>query len=229
MYKLIKSKIKHKLSFLNNQEDIIGKLNLSVFKFKTYLPYSKSSLSYSSVSYLLNDVIINDRNNIIEFGGGISTIYLAKLAKTSKNNIRITTIDHDEGWIAILTEILKKEELLEYVTILHCPLTKSNLAKENNTWYCEDTIKNAIEGLKFDLVIVDGPLAYTKNLALSRFPALLFIKNYLMERNAIFLDDTHRNGEKKVIQLWEQQFKRVFLPLNTVSMIRFKGDYYNIK
>jgi 16S rRNA G966 N2-methylase RsmD len=229
MYQLIKTKIKHKLSFLNNQENIIGKLNLSVFKFKTYLPYSKSSLSYSSVSYLLNDVVINNRNKIIEFGGGISTIYLAKLAKTSKNSLKITTIDHDEKWIDILTNILKEEDLLEYVNIIHCPLEKSNLSKESTKWYCESNIKKAIKGLKFDLVIIDGPLAYTKELEMSRYPALIFINDYLNERNSVFLDDTHRKGEKKIIPLWEKQFNRIFLPLNTVSMISFKGDFFNIK
>lgn len=75
MYKSIKNKIKFKL--YNKQEDILGKLNLSVFQFKTYLPHSKSSLNYSSINSLLNDVVINNRKNIIEFGGGLSTIYLA--------------------------------------------------------------------------------------------------------------------------------------------------------
>ncbi|WP_405611259.1 class I SAM-dependent methyltransferase [Polaribacter sp. Asnod1-A03] len=225
----MKSKIKHKLSFLNNQEDIIGKLNLSVFKFKTYLPYSKSSLSYSSISYILNDVIINDRKDIIEFGGGISTVYLAKLAKTSKKNLKITTIDHDEKWISILTNILKEEELIEYVNLIYCPLDSSSLSIENNKWYSESVIKNNIKGMKFDLVIVDGPLAYEKEFEMSRYPALPFINNYLNKRNSIFLDDTNRNGEKKIVKLWEKQFDRCFLSLNTISMISFKGSFFNIK
>lgn len=229
MYTLMKNKIKEKLRFLNNQEDIMGKLNLSVFKFKTYLPHSKSSLSFSSVSYLLNDVIINDRQEVIEFGGGISTIYLAKLAKTSKKNLKITTIDHDKNWVDILTNILKEEDLLEHVNIIHSPLEKSNLSKENVQWYCETSIKKAIQGVKFDLVVIDGPLAYTRELAMSRYPALLFINDYLNERNSVFLDDTNRKGEKNIIKLWENQFDRAFLPLNTTSMISFKGNYLNIK
>ena len=226
MYKLIKNKIKIKL--LSKQDDVLAKLNLSVFKFTTYLPYSKSSLNYSSLSSLLNDVVINNRTSIIEFGGGISTVYLAKLASITESNIKITTVDHDEVWIGLLKKILEKEGVSEYVNLIHSPLVESKKSLAKNKWYNEEIVKKNIEGLKFDQVIVDGPLAYQKAIQLSRYPALLFINEFLNENNAVFLDDTDRKGEKEIIKLWEKGFKRTFNKLNATSMISFSGSHFNI-
>lgn len=228
MYKILKNKIKSKIYFFNKQEEVLGKLNLSFFQFNTYLPYSKSSLNYSSISYLLNDITINNRKNVIEFGGGISTVYLAKLAKSKKNELKIITIDHDKGWISILKEILEKEGVSDYVTLIHSPLVESEKSFENNKWYDEKIIIESIKGIEFDLVIVDGPLAFTRDIELSRYPALPFINNYLSERNAVFLDDTNRKGERKIIKEWEKKFKRFFNELNTSSMISIKGEHFNI-
>lgn len=228
MFKQIKNKVKNKFLLLKNQEDILGKLSLASLQFKTYLPHSKSSLSFSSIKYVLNDVVINNRKKVIEFGGGISTLYLAKLAQTSKSNLTITTIDHDKDWIEMLEKILIKEDLLSFVNLIHAPLNDCKISLNNNEWYDTATITKNISDLKFDMVLVDGPLAYKKGFQTSRYPALPFIFKYLNDNNSVFLDDTNRKGEKKIITLWESKFDRNFISLNTESMISFKGNYFNI-
>ncbi|RCS26235.1 hypothetical protein DUT90_10710 [Polaribacter sp. WD7] len=229
MLKKLKSKIKEKLLLKNNQEDILAKLSMSSLLFKSYLPHSKSSLSYSSIRYLLNDIIINNRKRILEFGGGISTIYLAKLAQTSKTDLKIVTVDHDKVWIELLRNILKKEELLKYVELIYAPLSYNNFAIGNNKWYDADIIKKNIENQKFDSVLIDGPLAYQKHIQMSRYPALPFIINYLNENNSIILDDTNRKGERIIINLWEKKFNLNFIPLNPLTKISFSGTFFNIK
>src|SRR5690606_36365313 len=49
-----------------------------------YLPFSGSSLRPFCLNHILNDIVINNRKHIIEFGSGISTILIGRLIK--KNN-----------------------------------------------------------------------------------------------------------------------------------------------
>ena len=229
MLNRIKSKFLNKHSVISQQQDIIGKLNMSAIKFNSFLPHTGSSLRYSSINYLLNDVIINKRRNIIEFGGGISTIYLSKLAIVNGLKMNIITVENNKNWINVIKDFLDKEELSSTVKIIHSPLINSKKTLNNNLWYNENTIKTHIKGTMFDLVIIDGPMAYTKHEELSRYPALPFIKQYLNKKHAIFLDDTNRKGEQTIIKIWEKELGNKFVKLNTTSHISLSGDSMNIK
>lgn len=213
---------------LGKQEELKGKLNLSSFHFRSYLPHTNSSLNYSTLSYLLNDILINDRSSIIEFGSGISTIYMAKLAEINKKKIEIVSVDHDENWIRILKTLLTEEDLSQNVTFINSGMKVDKHSLNNTEWFDGELISKNIKGKAFDLVIVDGPIAYTKSKRLSRFPALPFINNYLSEKHAILLDDTNRKGESQIIKMWENQFGYRFKKLSETAKIASKGDYYNI-
>ena len=127
-----------------------------------------------------------------------------------------------------MKDILQKEDVVEYVNFIHSPLIKSNLAINNNVWYDTDIIKKQIKDKLFDVVIIDGPMAYTKEKALSRYPALPFIVPYLFPEHLIVLDDTNRKGEKRIIQKWESSHQYTFQKLNSSSHISFKGSHLNI-
>lgn len=147
MFKRIKSKLLNKHNFVSQQQDIIGKLNMSAIKFNSFLPHTGSSLRYSSINYLMNDVIINKRRNIIEFGGGISTIYLSKLASVNGLKMNIITVENNKNWINVIKDFLDKEELSSTVKIIHSPLINSKNTLNNNLWYNEETIKTYIKTL----------------------------------------------------------------------------------
>ncbi len=226
MHKL--NRLKEKLGFLEMEKDIIGHLSMSSIKVKTYLPYSTSALRFSTLSNILNDIVINNRRSTIEFGGGISTVYLAKLAKVNNIDLKITTIDHDKDWLAILNSILKNEKVSSFVNLIHGSMALSELSLNDLKWYDNQIVSKKIGNAKFDQVIVDGPLAYKRDLELSRYPALPFLENRLMDKNAVFLDDTNRHGEKKIMKLWEKRFSRSFIKLNSSSSVSFEGEYFNI-
>ncbi len=56
------------------------------------------------------------------------------------------------------------------------------------------------------MVLIDGPRAYKREIAHSRYFALPFLKDILEEKHVIFLDDANRNGEKDILQMWNNEF-----------------------
>jgi hypothetical protein len=72
---------------------------------------------------------------------------------------------------------------------------------------------------KFDLVLIDGPLAHKKGLSLSRYPTLhfLFTKGLLNLKCSVYLDDIQRKAEMEIIKRWEVLFKCKFNPLYAIK------------
>jgi hypothetical protein len=81
---------------------------------------------------------------------------------------------------------------------------------DGSDWYSPDIIKNILGETKIDLLFVDGPLAYKKSNAHSRYPAIPILKDYLAEDFTIILDDINRKGEQTIIRKWSQELGRPY-------------------
>jgi hypothetical protein len=183
------------------------------------LPWTSSSLRPSALVKILNDIIVNRKTNIIEFGSGISTVYIANIISKIdvKNEITFYSIDHNQDWINILKGILKRLNLNDKVKFICAPLDKSGLSLKNLDWYSEKILDEQQFHNAFDLILIDGPLAYTKELELSRYPAVPYLhhKKLISSNVSIYLDDINRRGEEKIVELLEikygYKFKRNYL------------------
>ncbi|WMW23235.1 class I SAM-dependent methyltransferase [Methanolobus mangrovi] len=151
---------------------------------------------------ILNEIIINGRKEIVEFGSGISTIYIAKLLK--EHGGRLNSFEHDENWVHIITKLLKENNLNKSVSVNFAPLSKSKFCLDNCKWYDENIVRSKII-TPVDLIIVDGPPAYLNDLALSRYPAIPCIHSKLSDDYCIILDDIDRSGEEQIIGMWETE------------------------
>lgn len=189
---------------------------------KIFLPHTRMSMSAYGLLYLLNEITINNRKNIIEFGSGISTILMARLASINNLDLNIISIDDDEEWINKMKEFLANEDLTKYVKFVFAPL---RLNKNNYEWYQEDAIDQSCVNHKFDLVLIDGPKAYLEGKGTIRYGALPYIYTKLNSDNVIFLDDANREGEKQIISKWEEEFKLKFNIENNLA-IAYKGKFY---
>lgn len=181
---------------------------LKMFDKNFFMPITSWSLSPAQVHHICNDIVINKRKNIIEFGAGYSTICIAQLLKINKIEAVFFSIEDNLDWINDLKNILESLELIEYVTFIHAPLKnieKEYLYKNQEKWYDTNAIFEATENLKnIDLLIVDGPFGGSTPFA--RHSAFPFFKNRLSENFAIFLDDTNRSGEKEIVAAWNSKF-----------------------
>ncbi|WP_051296213.1 class I SAM-dependent methyltransferase [Eisenibacter elegans] len=192
-----------------------------------YLPLTSSALDLVNMAIVLNDIVINERKTIVEFGSGASTVLIARLLKRNGIDARIYTIDHDEKWLAVVQRLLQQENLSSYVTLIPAPLTANNISLEHHQWYDTTVCDVALSGLSVDMVIVDGPPAWDKSIALARYPAVPYLKSRLSENCVIYLDDAGRIGEQQILQSWAQLLGAPFRIVGNDFGAIPQGSFFN--
>jgi hypothetical protein len=192
-----------------------------------FLPFTGASLRPFCLVHILNDIVINGRKSIIEFGSGLSTIMMGRLIK--KNNMAATvfSVEHDKEWAKVMEGILHNEGLAEIVTVDYIPLKEWELQGNKYNWYDIELLSHRIEGRQFDMVIIDGPPAWEKGKELSRYPALTFIKEKLSADHSIYLDDADRPGEQYILELWKQRYAVNFNITNGILAYHFSGNAFH--
>jgi len=191
---------------------------------RKYLPWTDSALRPAAVQMILNDIVVNNKQTIVELGGGISTIYICRLLTQLHGDSikrKLYCIEHDEKWAQILNQILIDENISkELFEIIHCPL-EAYSADNKNLWYGKNL---ALQGLSnIDLLLVDGPPAYRKEIEMAREPALPFFEKKLMDTASVYLDDINRSGERKIASKWHEQFNYA------LTYYRIKGGFALLK
>lgn len=173
-----------------------------------YVPWTLMAMRPSAVTTILNDVVINRRATIVECGGGVSTIYLARLLKALGVG-HLHTIEDDAGWASQLRDLLSQDQLDRRVTVTEAPLAPCQLHGYEQPWYSEHALR-AVPAEGIDLLLVDGPVAYGHGKRHARFPALPFFHSRLAPGCTVVLDDITRRGEQEVIDRWEHEFDLCF-------------------
>lgn len=190
----------------------------------SYLPLNSGALRPLGIAFILNEIIINKRTSILEFGSGFSTIMTARLAKRNNLDLKIFSVEHDPKWGDLIIKILIKERLDKYVTIITAELKADN---DNSIWYDKMKIDSIIQNQKFDFVIVDGPPAYSKDLLYARMPVQNFIIEKMNESFCILIDDSNRNGEKKLINELTEKFSETkLISVGDTITALYKGNYF---
>jgi hypothetical protein len=183
------------------QHDILAMQYLTPLSIN-YLPWSESAIRPSGLVAILNEISFKSYSTVVELGGGISTFYISRLLK--KQGGRLLVFEHDEQWANILIKNLAEQNLLEVVSVVIAPLSKIELDNYVGDWYDLEIVKKKLEGTCVDLVLVDGPPAYTQKIAKSRYPAAIILREYLSLDYTIVLDDINREGEQYIVKMWEK-------------------------
>lgn len=195
-------------------------------KLKSPLSLTSSALHPYSLATALNDMSINNRRNILEFGAGVSTVLFAKYFALFDLPGKIYSVEEDEQWMAFLQEKLAKEHLSDYVDFFHAPVSKTG--KQDEDWYDTEFIKELTKAkVKIDLLLIDGPQAWRpkdfairKNVAPSVF-------ELMAENSSIYLDDTNRKGEAKAVEEWSTKYNLNFVELPSNTSVAVRGKRYN--
>ncbi len=170
-----------------------------------FLPLTSWSISPREVLHACNEIVINNRHSVVEFGSGFSTLCIARMLKITGRATRFVTVESNAAWAAELSKILVKMGLSAFVNIIVAPLApvSSEFSKGDQSWYDTSAIAPNIGTKdKIDMVIVDGPHGATCQYA--RFPAIPFLKNYLADDFVIFLDDSSRPEEQQIAMEWKK-------------------------
>ena len=196
-----------------------------------YVPWTGASIHPTALLYLLNDITIHKRKHVVECGSGISTIYISSLIKQLSQNITFHSIDHDENWLSVVQNNLKKHNLENFVDLIHAPLIgQNNDFIREGTWYDTSVLNKRINGNKIDLLFIDGPPANKNNHSYARYPAVPYFKPKLSDHFAIILDDACRKGEQLIAEKWKQEYGLSFTEciLKGNISIASRGNRYNV-
>src|SRR5688572_30475686 len=208
-------------------EDIyaMGAIN-KLLNFGNYLPLNSMALRPFCLAFLTNEVIINSRKRIIEFGSGMSTILLARLLKMNNIDATIKSVDQDKEWVMLVNDLIRKEELDQFVEVIHIPLEKRKEKEGDPHWYTKSIIEEKFSNGSFDMIVVDGPTAFEKDIEWSRYFALPFLKQKTADNFVVLLDDANRGGEQKVLKAWADEFHLSFTIFGDTLGVAYKGHYF---
>jgi len=196
---------KAELNYSFNEDHMAYSQLLKMFDGTVFFPLTKWSISPKEIVHICNDVVINKRKKIIEFGSGFSTLCIAQLLKINHIMATFFSVESNSDWAAELNKILSYLKLNDYVEIIVAPIqdVSKQFAKETQKkWYDTEILTQALNDVtNFDLVIVDGPFAGITPFA--RYSAIPFLKEKLAAKYSIFLDDSYRADEKEISEDWQ--------------------------
>lgn len=159
------------------------------------LPYNSWSISPQGMMVIVNHILVNDIRYIVEFGTGISTVFLNNLSVKNKLGLEIISVDHDAAWQNTVREKYRADQ----VKYICCPLTQRVKFKEHGfTWYDHAALKQ-IDKQKTNLLIVDAPIGKTS--LYERAGAFEFFGSELNRPDfSCYLDDTNEAHLKEIMQ-----------------------------
>lgn len=189
-----------------------------------YLPWGVGAMRPAGLVEVCNDIVLRERRRIVELGGGVSTVLLARLLAQGcpgsdpdsdpDADRRLITVEHDAVWARWLTGQLDREGLGRFARVVHAPLAPHERAIGGLSWYDADALEAgldaALRGDPIDLLVVDGPPAWARGFELARYPALPVLRDRLAAGATIVLDDVDRAGERRVLRRWAEETGTVF-------------------
>lgn len=202
MFEFLKKQVKKSYRPLLAQGSDILALNLLKHFDFGYIPWTGASVRPAALCAILNELIINNRKNIVEFGAGVSTLYMAAVLK--REGGRIVSFEHSPEWSEIVRRLLARFGLGEVATVVQSPLAPCSAALDGCLWYDERLVRDTLLEMQLDGLVVDGPPASSKAAALARFPALPIVSDRLGKSFFVYLDDILRVGEKEVLRRWQR-------------------------
>jgi hypothetical protein len=181
---------------------------------KHYIPFSSMAMSPAEIAKICNDISINSRKRIVEFGSGASTVFIAKIMP---HDSMLFSVDHDEHWLGIVSAWLDNEGLKDRVVMIHAPLEKIQIGNHQGPWYKRSVLEANLPPDSIDCLIVDGPPAGASGYeAMARYPAVPVLNSRLAPNCSIYLDDAVREGERRIAKKWGRELGITFqLKLDT--------------
>lgn len=166
------------------------------------LPYNTWSISPVGMMVIINHILINDIKTIVEFGSGISTIFLHNLSIKNGLGLKIISVDHDANW----QQIIKMKYKVDSVKFIASPLDFQMRFKDTSyNWYNLEDLK-IIDRKTTDFIIVDAPIGKTSQY--ERAGAFEFYKEELNRTNfSCYLDDTNFPPLKEIMNHYCQNVK----------------------
>ena len=171
-----------------------------------YSPWTQAALRPAGVRALLNELVIHERRNVLEFGSGISTLYLAHYFD-GEGIGEVISVEEDEGWASIVEEYLEEMKVSQdCFQIVRAPLQPFDGMPNPESWYDTEVLGTELQQQTFDMVFVDGPVSWRDKNKCARYPALPYVKERLQEDSVTFLDDAEWGDQEEILRRWADEY-----------------------
>lgn len=155
-----------------------------------------------AVVHILNEIVVNNKRQVLELGMGVTTTCIAALIKDGFDT-QLLSVDHDIEWIGICQKQLQSRNLASpNHSLIHAPLIENASMGYSGSWYDIRPVLD-IPAFRPDLLIVDGPPAWKKDIENARIPAFKALSQRLSENASVFIDDFTRTGESILLGMFE--------------------------
>lgn len=162
------------------------------------------ALDANTLNFLQQWMQSNRPRFVLEFGAGISTVFLAQLLSEMHpaSKWKLYSIEQNEWQIQKTQSQIQQLGLETNVRLLHAPLREQEI--EGQATLCYDLASFNLDDLlgqnQVQMVLVDGP-AGDEGI---RWGTLPLIQHYLKPGATFFLDDALRDGELDIARSWSQ-------------------------
>ena len=194
---------------------------------QSFLPWTGSALRPSAIRLMLNEIVIHRRKVIVEFGSGISTVFISKILKQC--DARLISIDQDATWQRQVASMCQDNS--EFVHFVTAPLEDTRISDIKSSWFQKRAVLDALSSLQVDCILVDAPISLPSEY--TRYPALPILWPMLASDFCVFLDDIERKEEKNIAERWSAEYSLNLVlsrMVGGVGILRPKtaGRHYNI-
>ncbi|WP_416448156.1 hypothetical protein ACH3PA_11535 [Leeuwenhoekiella sp. A2] len=211
----------------HNQLQLFAHQQLQAFAGVDFIPHTSWSMTPQAILHILNIIVLKGCKNIIEFGSGATTLYIAKMLKQQGMGCQFVSVESDPEWKKTLERQVKAMQLEDQVTFIFAPLEKvpeKYAFESQKTWYSTEKLETALQGYKhFDLIIVDGP--FGRSTPFARYSAYPFLSSKSDLTTTWFLDDTSRPEEAAIISEWQMQSGLKKQNYNRYSLLMWESAF----
>jgi hypothetical protein len=164
-----------------------------------FIPFTSWAISPTGLLHMLNYISIYKPKVIVEFGMGISTLYISRLIEQNKLDSVLYCIDHDADWVKQMEIWLKAAGVEPYPHLIHAPLTEEGYSFRQRPiqWYDTRILDAQIPKEQVEFLVIDAP---PHRLLYSRAGAFQYFSEQLAQGKAnYFMDDANRQEEREIL------------------------------
>ena len=140
--------------------------------------------------------------NVLELGAGQTSILLDAMSR-GVPDLRVVSLETNKEWCDRVSRKVSHQ-------VLYSELETKQLFDIDAQCYRD---LSALQGRKFDLVVVDGPAGAKR---FSRWASLEILREHLTEEFIVIFDDAERDGEQDTIRTF-MKFAREDLGYSTIA------------
>lgn len=137
---------------------------------------------------------------VLECSSGVSTLVIARALQLNGEG-RVYSLEDSPRFAAETREALARHGLGDWASVIDAPLTPHELNGCRWMWYDETRLP---PGLRPEVLVVDGPVVTEGTM--TRYPAGPVHFPALADGATVFLDDSNRTDEKKILERWRAEF-----------------------